>query len=246
MSSTKTTDKSVWHICDDCLTPMEKELGEIVRKWRTLAKDGGTPYPGMIEWLYKKHDVEFVVTWLKLCVSVDFADDFERTLFDPLKKLQSLHAKVLQFDRSLYFTGQTIKEFLDKRYELHRKRGHSREDISDKELEYVENADSEIEHLFLYAIRYLQQVAAVLRAKLRGKGIKITDIPKDEWSFPAKLLEWRKRFGNVSDRALREWRQKHGFRMKRAATSGYWIVHEDEPKYKEWKTRDRNRTSLND
>lgn len=174
-----------WHPCDDCITPVEKELGVIVRKWQTMAKDGGSPYPATIEWLYKKYDVEFVITWLKLCVSVDFSTDFERTLFDPLKKLQSLHDKVLQFDRGLCHASQAIKEFCDKRYEWHRIRGHSREDISDTELEYVEETDCEAYHLFLHTIRYMQQVAAILRAKIRGKEIKSVDIPKE---LPIKTL----------------------------------------------------------
>jgi hypothetical protein len=67
---------------------------------------------------------------------------------------------------------------------------------------------------------------------------------KQKWSAPATWKVWCKRF-KAGDTTVRKWRRE-GFRMEKTPTSGYWIVHKDEPRYKAWEVRDKNRNSLSD
>jgi hypothetical protein len=70
------------------------ELFQIFSKWNTSKFVKPDAYT--IECIYKEHRIEPILEWLKVNVSIDYAEDLWKSLYDPLDKLKTFHFRALQ------------------------------------------------------------------------------------------------------------------------------------------------------
>jgi hypothetical protein len=177
--ATDSAGKTAWHICDDCLDPLVAKLTEIVRKWNTTR--GHLPSPESIGWIYKEHDLDFAITWLKLCESVEFAKDLETTLLEPVRKFRRLDFRACQIlngddkDATTTITCKdAIARVVERRYEQARRNTPDEEYFDpdkDEVLSEILNPLAEIESGFRDAVRYLRQVSVILRTRISKANI---------------------------------------------------------------------------
>lgn len=64
-----------------------------------------------------------------------------------------------------------------------------------------------------------------------------TPFKPEEWSEPATMTQWCKRF-DMSQRTLRRHRTERRFRMVKLA-GWQWVVHKDEALYQNWQAREK-------
>jgi hypothetical protein len=162
--------------------------------------------PHSLRSLYREHNAEFAVTWLKICVSVDFAKDFESKLFQPLHKLLNLDHRACRLlngqdvddadkDGETTWRHYAIPQAIEMEYEELRR---NERDYPPADGFIERQSDLELE--FTDTVTYLRQVSHILRAKMQGKGVT-DDIPvrehakaESEWTREHSPAHWRRVF----------------------------------------------------
>ena len=132
--------------------------------------------------LYRQYRIDLAIDWLKFNVSVEYAEDFQRTLHDANKRFTALEFKACQIingdegKESTIVVRYPIQRLTDRHYELLRETFPDHESHPDRE-ELPDNLRAfEVEILDEYTetekqIReagdYLQRVSALVRAKMQ-------------------------------------------------------------------------------
>ena len=132
--------------------------------------------------LYRQYRIDLAIDWLKFNVSVEYAEDFQRTLHDANKRFTALEFKACQIingdegKESTIVVRYPIQRLTDRHYELLREtfpdhESHpDREELPDNlrafEVEILDEY-TEIEKQIREAGNYLQRVSAVVRAKMQ-------------------------------------------------------------------------------
>ena len=242
MSKRKLTTKKTWRICDEVLDPVAAKLEDIVRKWNYSSEE--PPRSVDIDWLYDDHNVKFAITWLKLNISVDFAVDFEKTLYDPLsqfKKLDFRACQILEGDmaetsKEVIHRHQAIRTVIDNRYawlQENHPDPYEFDRYDDEILGEIENKYGEVEHGFRDAADYLRQVSAILRAKIAKQRLLRKDVVSTRNDFidsggVANLLGIEKR---TIESYRKDWPEPDIAHKGRAPAK--WRYHRLLPKLKE-------------
>jgi len=161
----------------DGIKGIREGLEQITRDWFRLTAD--PPSPDQIEWLYEAHHLDALVTWMKLGASVEFAEDFEATLLNPLREFQRLSFRACQIlDGDMEGASTEAKchrhpvtTAIDRRYALLRDLPDDQGEearFSDPVLKEIEDPYVVVHQQFQQAVKYLGQVEVSIRAKLGG------------------------------------------------------------------------------
>jgi len=197
----KANKKEAWCPCKHCIRPVADGLEKIVQRWNAVPQKTHPPHE--IEFLYKDHDVEFLIAWLKVFISVDFAKDLEEILFGPLRRLGKLSFRADQIlsgdmagtSRSVTYHRNAIHRVLDERYAELQEQHPERPD-HDPVLDEIEEPFSEIKQELRSAVRYLRHVYVLLDAKITDAEIRRAKVPTgEEYSKPYTPKELTKIFG---------------------------------------------------
>ena len=103
MAKPESGKKKPWHPCDDCLDPLAKVFGQAVLAGAAAPSD--VSQLNTLNRALDRHAFIYLIIWLKINISVDFAKDVETMVEDPLYE----YAELLKTD---YPTAE-----LDKRFE---------------------------------------------------------------------------------------------------------------------------------
>lgn len=181
MAKSKAAKKAPWCPVDNCIKPLADALAEIARTWTIVGKE--PPQPITVDMLYRDHNVDFLITWLQINISADFAGDLEETLFSPLRRFKKLDFKACQIlseeaGELVIWQRNAITTVIRQRYDWARNQHSDLEAFDpdkDEVLREIERPYTEIEHAFRDAARHLRQIAAVLLAKIRAREAERTN-----------------------------------------------------------------------
>jgi hypothetical protein len=212
-----------WHVCDDCLEPLARELFALANQFnvhfdvakrdevdsehasiieaagydtKRLTKaqqkrlnelsqeiKGQTepPRPFDVESLYRQYNIDLATDWLKFNISVDYADDFKRTLADALKRFTTLDFKACQIingdvgKESTIQVRYAIRRLIDRHYELlreqfpnheaHPERDELPDDLRAVEVEILDEYTF-VEQEIRKTAEYLGRTSILVRSKL--------------------------------------------------------------------------------
>ncbi len=164
--------------CDDRLTEAQrKRKDELMEQMRAQTKP---PRASDVDSLYQDYRIEMAVDWLKFSISVEFANDFKRTLLDAKKRFSALEFKACQIlngDEGKEATIQVryaIQRLIDRHYEIlreefpgsedHPGRDELPDDLRAFEVEILDEY-TEIEKQLRETGKYLRRVSALVRSK---------------------------------------------------------------------------------
>ena len=97
-----------WDLCDDCLDPLAHDLLSIADRFHRFFDVAEADRPGGkcrqtepprafdVEALYRQYGLDLAIAWLKFNKSVEYADDFQRTLLDAKERFSALEFKACQ------------------------------------------------------------------------------------------------------------------------------------------------------
>lgn len=156
-----------------------KRLDELSRQMQSQTEP---PLAWDVDFVYRKYRIELATDWLKFNVSVEYADDFKRTLLDAKQRFSALEFKACQIingdegKESTIVIRYAIRRLIDRHYELLREQfpNHEyqpdREELPDDlrafEVEILDEY-TETENQLREAGNCLRRVSALVRAKMK-------------------------------------------------------------------------------
>ena len=166
--------------CDTRLTDAQrKRQDELNEQMRAQIKP---PRARDIEYLYQDYRIKTAIEWLKVYVSVEYADSFEHTLFDATKRFFDLEFKACQTinhdegKESTIEVRYPIQRLIDRHYRLLRDLFPEHEHHPDRdelpeylrvfEVEIMEEYDKTKKQIREVA-KYLQRVSVLVRPKMK-------------------------------------------------------------------------------
>ena len=175
--------QKLWHVVDDCLNPLAAKLFEFAGKLQFRPHfDDVTPGATDLRMLYEEHCIDRAVVYLKATISVDFAEDFTRTLSSARSRFFALDFKASQIlngdigKPSTVMIRRAIPRLIDMYYEqLHAAYPDQDEqptgdelpdDLRKMEVEILDEY-SNVACEFRDVSNYLRNVAAIVRGKRR-------------------------------------------------------------------------------
>ena len=169
--------KRPWHICDDCLSPIADSIAALLLQMRQPGKDDVLPV--LLDGVLRDHHFEFGVTWLKICVSVEFANDVWNTLSRPIKRYTRLHSIACRriastLKEPAYIQHIAITRAIEFDWAIARSKGLNEDERPESD---VENQYSLCQIQLQKAVEFLRQSAAVLRAMIERRKLRLKEIP---------------------------------------------------------------------
>jgi hypothetical protein len=79
-----------WRIYEDCLIPLADELFVISRRFSLVSTVKKPPTASDVRLLYDRCRLDVAIDWMKLNVSVEYAEDFHRPLLDIKRRFSTL------------------------------------------------------------------------------------------------------------------------------------------------------------
>jgi hypothetical protein len=189
---TSQSPEQEWHVCTSCLDPLAKELSEVTERLMFRSVMKSSPTPGTFQFLYSKHGVEFTIDWLKLHESVDFANDFEDKLFNPLRRFEKLYWRAYRTaEKTLLPKNELTCENMTTLVADRLRDGEFYRDTFPNEvlpafhpnISPFEEPGVDLDPCFdvgmgfLHCEAYLRRISVILRAKLEKRGIPEHTIP---------------------------------------------------------------------
>ena len=183
--------QKLWHVVDDCLNPLAAKLFEFAGKLQFRPHfDDVTPGATDLRMLYEEHCLDRAVVYLKATISVDFAEDFTRTLSSARSRFLALDFKASQIlngdigKPSTVMIRRAIPRLIDMYYEqLHAAYPDQDEqptgdelpdDLRKMEVEIVDEYEFVAQGIHKVA-EYLQTVVALIRSRTNTVGDTKTD-----------------------------------------------------------------------
>jgi hypothetical protein len=165
---------------DDRLTDAQrKRRDELLEQMRAQTEP---PRAFDVDSLYRQYRIDLASDWLKFNVSVEYAEDFQRTLLDTKKRFSALEFKACQIingdesKESTIVIRYAIQRLIDRHYELlretfpnhesHPDREELPDDLRTFEVEILDEY-TETEQQIREAGNYLRRVSALVRAKMK-------------------------------------------------------------------------------
>jgi hypothetical protein len=189
------------------------------------------PRPLDVESLYQKYKIDLATDWLKVNISVDCANDFNRTLLDAQKRFAVLDFKACQIingdvgKETTIWVRYAIQRLIDRHYELlhekfpdhesHPERDELPDELRAFEVEILDEYTA-VEQQIRGAAEYLKRLSTLVRSKL-----------PDPWEGPESPSQWAKRF-DVSDRTFSRMRANEVFRIRPGSTTRRLWIHRDD------------------
>lgn len=178
----------------DLLSPLAQKLRDAANAWNTPGKT--PPEPCQIEGWLNDAKLPSIVTWLKVNHSVELANDFERTLSEPVRAYHRLTFRACQVLVEDYHGWKTdvshvqqavpkaIRRLtylkgLEEAYDAHDEAARWQRYIDELEEPYYA-----IPHQLRVVSRYIMDMVALLKSKFGAKPLTITDNELAEMLFP--------------------------------------------------------------
>jgi hypothetical protein len=149
---------------------LSRELCKIVREWDTSS---GPPSPKeKIDWLYKEHNVKWVIDWLKVNQLVDCAKSLESALAEPRDEFMALNSRayrIISDNGRILNRHSAIRQALEilmdeaKLAETH----NLQRQFASWKKQYDDLGESfdQVRNKFRDASEYLNRVGVILRTK---------------------------------------------------------------------------------
>ena len=169
---------------DDRLTDAQrKRRDELLEQMRAQTDP---PRAFDVDSLYRQYHIDLAIDWLKFNVSVEYAEDFQRTLNDAKKRFSALEFKACQIingdegKESTIVVRYPIQRLTDRHYEVlretfpdhesHPDREELPDDLRAFEVEILDEY-TETEKQIREAGNYLRRVSALVRSKMKKSDV---------------------------------------------------------------------------
>ena len=187
MAKSKLGKNEAWGPCDDCIDPIADALDKLVPK-HGYKVGCALPHVGIIALDYRVHHLDFLIAWLEINISVEYAHHFDAKLRRPLREYVQLNQRAYELkprddEGPTWASGDVVSPLLSNWHkqlrELSPKERKAALGDENSPLVEIENELRTIYRDLQCLAPYLRQVSAVLRAKMADKEIKRADVPPD-------------------------------------------------------------------